>query len=65
MIVGKMYFFERANKSSYHDKSASNDALITIEAFKGCVGRGRSDQDCLTVKVTTPTTLGFVSSHKG
>jgi Na+/glutamate symporter len=30
MIVGKMYFFERANKSSCYDKSASNNALIII-----------------------------------
>jgi len=65
MIAGQMYFFERANKSSCYDKSAFNNALITIEAFEGCIGRGCSYQDCLTVKVTTPTTLGVVSSHKG
>ena len=36
-----------------------------IEALEGCIGRGRSGQDCLTDKVTPPTTLGAVSSHKG
>ena len=63
MIAGKMYFFERANRSSCYDKSASNVALITTEAFEGCIGRGCSYQ--VTVKVTTPTTLWVVSSHKG
>ena len=51
--------------SCYDIKSASNNALITIEALEGCIGRGCSDQDYLTAKVTTPTTLGVVSRHKG
>ena len=64
MVAGKIYFFERANKSSWYDKLASNNVLITIEALGGCIGRGCSDQDCLKIKVTTATTLGVVSSHK-